>query len=120
MAKKRTVSFETVRSIGLLLPGVEESTCFGKPALKVRGQMFVCLPSHRSAEPDSLVARLDFEQRAELLAIQPDLYYITDHYRDYPSVLVRLGRVSEEILTDLVATSHRYVSNLKGTSRKRK
>jgi hypothetical protein len=48
------VSFETVRKLGLQLPNVEEGTGFGKPALKAGGKMFVCVPSHKSAEPDSL------------------------------------------------------------------
>ena len=45
---------------------------YGKPSLKVGGKMFACLPSHKSAEPDSLVVRTDFEQRAELLSGDPN------------------------------------------------
>jgi hypothetical protein len=40
-----------------------------------------------------LIVRVDFDQRAELLAAEPDVYYITDHYKDYPAVLVRPPRV---------------------------
>jgi len=68
------VTFDTVRKLGLQLPNTEEGTGYGKPALKVRGKMFACLPSHKSAEPDSLAVRTDFEQRAELLAGAPDVY----------------------------------------------
>jgi hypothetical protein len=82
------VSFETVRKLGLQLPDVE-GMGYGKPTLKVCGKMFTCLPSHKSAEPDSLVVRTDFEQRDALLSGDPDVYYITDHYRDYPAVLDR-------------------------------
>ena len=82
---------------------------FGKPALKVDGKMFACVPSHRSAEPDSLVLRVDFEQRDELLSAEPDIYYITDHYRGYPSVLVRLPRVDASVLKDLIGTAYRFV-----------
>jgi hypothetical protein len=32
------IDFDTVRKIALRLPGVEESTAWGSPALKVRGQ----------------------------------------------------------------------------------
>ena len=103
-------SFEKVRQIGLRLPGAEEATTFGKPALKVRGKMFACLASHRSAEPDSLVVRVDFEQRAELLAAQPDLYYITGHYQDYPAVLVRLPHAPAGVLQDLLGMAHRFVT----------
>ena len=69
-----------------------------------------CIPTHRSAEPDSLVLLVGFEERDALIAEQPDLYYTKDHYRNFPSVLVRLSRVNEEILRDLLAMSHKFVS----------
>ena len=108
-AKNDGVSFETVRKLGLLLPDVTEGTSYGKPALKVRGKMFVCIASHKSAEPDSLVVRTDFDQRNELLAADPDVYYLTPHYQDYPSVLVRLKRVAPSVLKDLLGMARRFV-----------
>ena len=74
----------------MALPGVEESTAYGLPALKVRGKLLACVPTHRSAEPGSLVVRVDFDDRAELLAAAPDMYYVTDHCLGYTAVLVRL------------------------------
>jgi hypothetical protein len=103
------VSFATVRKLGLQLGHVEKSTTHGKPSLKVHGKMFVCMASHKSAEPDSLVLRTDFEQRAELLAANPETYYITDHYKEYPAVLVRLPRVTPALLRDLLGMAHRFV-----------
>ena len=41
---------------------------YGTPALKVRGKMFACIANHKSAEPGTLVIRMDFAQRAELIA----------------------------------------------------
>jgi hypothetical protein len=72
------VNFDTVRDIGLALPGVEEGTAFRLPALKVHGKLLACLPANRSAEPDSLVVRVDFDDRAELLAADPNVYYVTE------------------------------------------
>ena len=66
---------------------------YGKLALKVRGKLLACLAIHKSAEPESLVVRIDLEQRAGLLEEAPETYYITDHYRNYPAVLVRLSRI---------------------------
>jgi hypothetical protein len=103
-------SFEKVRRLGLRLPGVEESTTYGKPSLKVRGKMFVCMASHKSAEPGSLAVRIDFEQRGEMLAADPATYYITDHYRNYPAVLVRLARVKPDVLCDLLGMAYRLVT----------
>src|SRR5882762_9534295 len=65
---RSTINFDTVRKIGLTLPGVEASTAWGAPALKVRGKLLACVPTHRTAEPNSLVVRVDFDDRAELLA----------------------------------------------------
>ena len=87
---------------------------FGKPALKVHGRMFVCMASHKSAEPDSLVVRTDFEQRSELLQALPDVYYITEHYTGYPAVLVRLARVKPDVLQDLLGMAYRFVSREAG------
>jgi hypothetical protein len=51
---RSTINFDTVRKIGLALPGVEESAAYGLSALKVHGKLLACVPSHRSAEPGSL------------------------------------------------------------------
>jgi hypothetical protein len=104
------ITFDTVRKIGLALPGVEESTAYGAKALKVHGKLLACIPTRRSAEPASLVVRVDFDDRAELLAADPDAYYITDHYVGYPSVLVRLSRVNPDALRDLLGMAHKFVT----------
>jgi hypothetical protein len=41
--RESTIGFDAVRDIGLALPGVEESTAYGSPALKVRGQLLACV-----------------------------------------------------------------------------
>jgi hypothetical protein len=114
---KITTSFETVRKIGLELPGVEESTMYGAPALKVHGALLACVPSHRSAEPGSVLFRVDFADRAALLAEAPELYYITDHYVNYPAVLVRLSRATPEVLRDLLGMAYKLVTRKNSRSR---
>ena len=107
---KKKVSFNDVRKMGLVLPDVEEGTVYGSPALKVHGKMFACLAIHRSAEPDSLALRIDFDQREELRAADPNTYYLTDHYVNYPVILVRLTRVHPDALRDLLQMAWRFVS----------
>jgi|SRR5208282_962304 len=107
---KHTINFDAVRKIGLALPGVEESTAYGAPALKVRGKLMACVPTHRSADSNSLVVRIDFDNRAELLAADPDVYYVTDHYLEYGAVLVRLSRVTPDVLRDLLGMAHNFVT----------
>jgi hypothetical protein len=104
---RNKIDFDTVRTIALELPGVEESTAYGSP---VRGNLLTCIPVHKSAEPNSLVVCIDFDQRADLLAAAPDVYYLTDHYVNYPSVLVRLSRIHSDALQDLLGMAWRFVS----------
>jgi hypothetical protein len=67
------------------------------------------MSSHKSAEPDTLVVRADFEQRAELLSADPNVYYLTDHYKGYPAVLVRLPLIAPDVLKDLLGMAYRFV-----------
>jgi hypothetical protein len=110
---RKKITFDTVQEIGLTLPGVEVGTSWGSPALKVRGQMLACIPSHKSAEPDSLVVRIDFDQRAGLIEEAPDKYYLKDHYVGYPAVLVRLPKISADELRDLLNASLKFVTTKK-------
>lgn len=107
---RRKITFDTVRAIGRTLPEVEEATMYGTLALKVRGQWLVCIPTHKSAEPDSLAVRADFAQRDEMIAAEPAIYYVKEHYVSYPVVLVRLSRVHPDALTDLVTGARRLAS----------
>ena len=103
-------SFKTVESIGRTLPDVEVTTTWGQPTLKVRGKMFVCIASHKSAEPNTLVVMMDFADRDALVEDDPATYYLKEHYLNYPCVLVRLSQVRADALRDLVTGAHRLVS----------
>lgn len=108
MAKRRD-PFAPVAAIGRTLPDVEVTTTWGQPTLKVRGTMFVCIASHKSAEQGSLVVMMDIADRETLIADDPDIYYLKEHYLGYPCVLVRLARVDADALHGLVVGAHRYV-----------
>jgi hypothetical protein len=112
------VSFDEVRELARALPNVEEGTVYGTPALKVGGAMFACLANHKSAEPHTLAVRMDFDQRDEMIAADPDTYYLKDHYVNYPVILVRLTRVHRDALSDLLRTGWTFVSRKK-SARKR-
>ena len=75
---RNIVNFETVRNIGLTFRSVEESRAYGSPVLKVHGKILAGIAVNRSAAPGSLMLCLDLEDRAELLAADPDVYYVTD------------------------------------------
>jgi hypothetical protein len=113
-------SFKAVESTGRTLPDVEVTTTWGKPTLKVGGKMFVCIASHKSAEPNTLVVMMDFADRDALIEDDPDTYYLKDHYVNYPCVLVRLSRVRADALRDLVTGAYRFITAKKGTSRRQR
>ena len=99
---RETIDFTRVRTVAGELGDVEESTIHGRPSLKVRGKLLTCIPVHKSAEPGSLAVRIDFDHRAELIATAPEIYYLTDHYVNYPTVLVRLQHIERDALKDLL------------------
>ena len=115
----KKVTFDTVQKIGLTLPGVEAGTSWGTDALKLHGAMIACVPTNKQAEPDSFVVCIDFEQRDELLAAEPDVYYVKPHYEDYPCVLVRLKKVHPDAIRDLLNMAWQYRNAKSARKRKR-
>ena len=101
-------AFERVKAVGLTLPDVEASIRYdGSPVLKARGCFMAGLATDLTAEPDSLVVRVGFEEREYLLEDAPDTYYLTDYHRKHPVVLVRLSRIDRDALRDLLSVSWR-------------
>jgi hypothetical protein len=107
--KKQLVTYDAVRRVALALPDVQEGTSYRTPALKVKGKLFVRL--HQDF--DKIVVRMPFDRREELMAADPETYFITDHYRDYPWVLVSLSKVHEDAVPDLLKTAHHAASPVK-------
>lgn len=108
---RNKIDFDVIREIALALPGVEESALHGAPSLKVSGRLLACPALHKSAEPNSLVVRIGFEERQALLAAQPGVFYVTDHYLNYPTVLVRLSCIRRGLLRDVMGMAWRFVSS---------
>jgi hypothetical protein len=104
--KTKPITFETVRQIAQTLPAAEEGTSYGTPAFKVKGKLFARL--HQDGE--SLVVCVDFEEREEMMSAGPEKFYITDHYLNYPYMLVRMSRVTHAELRDLLIGSWRRVA----------
>lgn len=100
--------FAKVKTVGLTFPNVEAVTKYdGSPVLKANGVFMAGLASHPSAEPDTLVVRYSVDDREWLLEDAPDTYYVTDYYERYPVVLVRLTKIDQDALRDLLSTSWR-------------
>lgn len=100
------VEFTEVRRIAEALPGAEVSTSYGTPAFKVKGKLFLRL--HQDGE--TLVARVAPDERDMLLKASPDTLTLTDHYRNYPWVLVRLATVSLTELEERIVDAWRLTA----------
>jgi len=100
---RRPATFDIVCELARALPGAEESTSYGTPAFKVKGKLFARF--HQDGE--SLVISVDFDEREEMMAAAPRKFYITDHYRNYPWMLVRLSEAQPDELRDLLLGSWR-------------
>ena len=111
--RRSGVSFAEVSKLGRALPGVIESTSYGTPALKVDGKLLVRLKE----DGETLLLRMDFVNRDLLLRAEPDLFFLTDHYLNYPSILVRLTRVTTPRLKELLEDSWRLVTKEKSRRR---
>lgn len=99
--------YKRVCEIARRLPGVEESSSYGTPALKVKGR-FMC--RLRSEAEGALAIRCDFLDRQILLQSDPEVFFVTDHYVDYPMVLVRLDKIRLSALPDLIERAWRIVA----------
>jgi hypothetical protein len=78
-----------VAAAGLALRGVEESTSYGRPALKVKGKAFAVA----GKTDDHFVLMRDVERVELLVEVQPDVFFQTPHHVGWPAVLVRYDAV---------------------------
>jgi hypothetical protein len=93
------MTFDDVRTIALAWPGVEDETSYGTPALKVKGKGLARL---REDGETLVVIGVNLDERDMLMEAEPDIFFITDHYRDWPTVLVRLPRAEPDMIKGLL------------------
>ena len=93
------MTFDDVRKMALAWPEVEDGTSYGTPALKVRKKVLARLKE----DSDSLVTPgVPVEERDMLVESRPEVFYFTDHYRDYPIVLIRLSKTRRAVIEPLL------------------
>ncbi|HEY3777012.1 MAG TPA: MmcQ/YjbR family DNA-binding protein [Rhizomicrobium sp.] len=89
------VSAAQLREIALSFPGVSEGTSYGRASYLVGKKFFTRLRS----EDDSVVLIVgSIDERDMLLESDPRLFHITEHYRNYASVLARMAKLDTETL----------------------
>jgi hypothetical protein len=102
------MTFDDVRRIALAWPEVEDGTSYGTPALKVRKKLLARLKE----DGDSLVMPgVPQEERDMLVESQSKVFYFTDHYRDYPIVLIRLSKTKRATVEPLLRRQWRSLAS---------
>ena len=99
----QSTTWDDVREIAGALPGAEEGTSYGTAAFKVNGKLFVRF--HQSGE--SVVVHVEIEEREALMRLNPDRFYITDHYIGWPWMLVRFSATGRDDLSRIIEESWR-------------
>jgi hypothetical protein len=102
------MTFDDVRKIALAWPEVEDGTSYGTAALKVRKKSLVRLKE----DGDSLVMPgVPADERDMLVESQPAIFYFTDHYKDYPMVLIRLSKAKRTTVEPLLRRQWRALAS---------
>ena len=90
--------------MALKYPETEASTSYGTPSVKIAGKILSRL---RTEAEGALALHCDFVDRQILLQADPEAFFITDHYRNYPMILVRLEKIRAAALSELVGRAWR-------------
>ena len=102
------MTFDDVRKMSLVWPEVEHGTSYGTPALKVRKKLLVRLKE----DGDSMVMPgVPPDERDMLVESQPKVFYFTDHYKDYPMVLIRLSKAKRASVEPLLRRQWRTLAS---------
>jgi hypothetical protein len=86
--------------IALAIPGSKEVLWFRKPAVFLHDQFLTKV--HDKEEAMTLRVS-SMEMRDMMLEVEPELFYITDHYRNFPFVLARLSALTPKTLKEILA-----------------
>lgn len=100
---RASLTFDDVLAMGAALPGIEEGKSYGTRAIKVKGKLIVRLKE----DGETIVLKTTFVVRDILMHEQPTVFYVTDHYRDGPWVLVRLKSIKKKQMTELLESAWR-------------
>ncbi|MGK9231653.1 hypothetical protein KXS07_08480 [Inquilinus limosus] len=101
------MTFDEVCAIALAWPGVERSTSYGTPALKVKGKLLTRL---REDGETLVVLGVGFDEREMLIEAEPEVFHLTPHYRDSPIVLMRLPQADPRAVEALLLRRWRAVT----------
>ena len=100
------MTWNAVRRLAAALPRAVEGTSYGTPAFHIGKKFWLRLKE----DGETIAIRISFDERDILMRAKPKTFYITDHYRDYPAVLVRLATIGEGEMKDLLQRSYNFTA----------
>ena len=101
------ITEKTLRKVALSFPGAHEDLHYGMPSYKIEKKFFTRL----RGEDASIVLGMDsIDERDTLIEMDPKTYFITDHYKNYPHVLVRIARIDEAMLHKMLERRWRAIA----------
>ena len=96
-----------VRQIALAMAGVEERPSYGAPAFFTRRKLFARLLD----DGDSVVVKIDYKDRDQRMKAAPDTFFITEHYRNYPMMIVRLSEIDVKELREILEAARQHAGD---------
>ncbi|WP_341941022.1 hypothetical protein [Microbacterium sp. LWH10-1.2] len=112
-------NIDDVREIAMALPGVEERTGghTGEPVWRLKSGQIAWIRGPRATDlrqleelgrswPDGPVLGVrvgSLEEKAALLAAEPDALFSIPHFDGYPGLLVRLDAIDRDRLAEIIA-----------------
>jgi hypothetical protein len=101
------ISKADLRKIALSFPQANEKPSYGKPSYFIAKKFFT-----RLRDEDASIVWIigSIDERDHLIEMDPKTYFITDHYRDYPAVLVRTARIDKTMLRKMLERRFRAIA----------
>ncbi len=100
------MDFDEIRELALSFPGVEEHLVLGGTTLRIGKRFLACIAK---IDKDTLVLKVpDPLEREMLLATQPEVYYLTDHYAGFEALLIRMPKANREEVHRLIERAWRH------------
>ncbi|MBV9045902.1 MAG: MmcQ/YjbR family DNA-binding protein [Alphaproteobacteria bacterium] len=105
------------RKLALSFDGTYERISKGGPEIRIGGDFFIRIGTR---EPDTLQLYIgSFEERDAMVEAQPELFFITDHFKSYRGLLARVSTLDAKTLRVLLKQRLRAIETKNAKKRKR-
>ena len=104
------------RKIALSFEGAFERYSQGGPEIRIGEAFFVRIGTR---EPDTVMLRTEtLDERDAMIAAEPELFYITDHFKTYKGLLARLAELDPKTFRALLKQRLKVIEGAPKAKRK--